>query len=215
MTISPIKIALAELVFVVGAAHAQGNADLEKRLLKCSAEKNSLQRLACFDELSKQLGSPIDTKALGSVGEWKVSTDTSRFDDSKSITLVLSAREAITGWLNKTYRPSLILRCREKRTEAYINFGMSPNVELGLHNQATLQFRIDKNSPFKVIASKSTDGEALFLPDAIGFSKRILGAKELLVRFVPFNASPQETSFPVEGLANAIEPLRETCKWQK
>lgn len=35
----------------------------------------------------------------------------------------------------------------------------------------------------------------------------------LLFEFVPFNSSPAMTTFDLRGLADAIKPLKEICKW--
>jgi type VI secretion system protein VasI len=185
-----------------------------KEMLKCAAINNSIDRLSCFDELAKKLGPPVAINSVPkTAGEWSTSTEKSKFDDSKSVFLTLNAKETITGWPGKIYKPSLVIRCKENQTQAYIIFGMSAAVEYGLYNKSTLQFRIDKKKSFKLAASKSTDGEALFLPNAINFAKKIMNAEELLVRFVPFNSPPQETSFHVTGLNQAIKQLREACKW--
>ena len=186
----------------------------DNEIIGCSLKANSIERLTCFDELAKRLGPPSEVSTKN-VGEWRVSSDVSKFDDTKSVYLLLRAKNEIMGWPRKTYTPELTIRCREKKTEAYITFGMSPTIEYGLHDAATLQFRIDKQAPFKAVGGKSTDGEALFLRDTVTFVKRLYKANELLVRFIPFNSSAQETSFNVSGLEQAIVPLAEACRWSK
>lgn len=183
-------------------------------IFACSSKTNSIERLACFDNVARKLG-PTTEQAIKNVGEWRVSTDVSKFDDTKSVYLFLKAKNAISGWPGKSYTPELTIRCKEKKTEAYITFGMSPTVESGLYNSATIQLRVDKQPPFKAIGTKSTDGDALFMRDAISFAKKLYNATELLVRFIPFNSSAQETSFNISGLEQAISPLSETCKWPK
>jgi type VI secretion system protein VasI len=194
---------------------AEGLKDIDaKKMLACAAKSNSLERLACFDDLAKTAG-PIQEQQSETLGRWKVETNVSKFDDTKSVYLSLEANEKINGWLSKSYLPELNIRCRERKTEAYIDFGMSPVVESGLYDGATLQFRLDKQPLFKAIASKSTDGNALFLRDPMSFIKRLFKAEQLLVRFVPFNSSAQETSFSIAGLEKVIVPLTEACKWPK
>lgn len=183
-------------------------------LLSCNAKENSIERLACYDALAKKFAPSIESKTT-SIGEWKVSTDFSKFDDTKSVYLFLEARNSISGWPGKKYTPKITIRCKEKKTEAYITFGMSPSVESGLYNEATLQLRVDKQPSFKLVATKSTDGEALFIKDAISFSKKLFKGGELLVRFIPFNSSAQEVSFNIINIELAIVPLQQACMWPK
>jgi type VI secretion system protein VasI len=203
------------LLFQSEFAGAQGLKDIDARkMLACAAKSNSLERLVCFDDLAKTAG-PMQEQESKTLGKWTIETDVSKFDDTKSVSLSLAANEKINGWLGKSYLPALNIRCRERKTEAYIDFGMSPAAETELYDAATLQFRIDKQPPFKAIATKSSDGNVLFLKDPMSFIKRLLKAEHLLVRFTPFSSSPQEASFSIAGLEQAIVPLTEACKSQK
>ena len=196
-------------------AGAQALKEIDARkLLACAAKSNSLERLACFDDLAKTAG-PLQEQQSDTLGRWTIETNISKFDDTRSVHLSLIANEKINGWLGKSYLPVLNIRCRERKAEAYIDFGMSPVVEPELYDGATLQFRIDKQPLFKAIASKSPDGNALFLRDPVSFIKRLFKAEELLVRFTPFTSTAQETSFSIAGLEKVIVPLAEACKWPK
>lgn len=196
-------------------AGAQVPKEIDARtMLACAAKSNSLERLACFDDLAKKFG-PIQEQQSNTLGGWTIETNVSKFDDSKSVHLSVAANEKINGWLGKSHLPQLNIRCRERKTEAYIDFGMSPAVEPELYDGATLQFRIDRHPLFKAIATKSADGNTLFLRDSMSFIKRLLKAEHLLVRFVPFTSSAQETTFSIAGLEKAIVPLTEACKWPK
>jgi type VI secretion system protein VasI len=185
-----------------------------RNMLACAAKSNSLERLACFDDLAKTIG-PIHEQQSNIVGRWTIETNVSKFDDTKSVHLSLTANEKINGWLGKSHIPELNIRCRERKTEAYIDFGMSPAAEPELYDSATLQFRIDKQPLFKAIATKSPDGNTLFLKDPASFIKRLLKAEQLLVRFIPYTSSAQETTFSIAGLEKVIAPLTEACKSQK
>jgi hypothetical protein len=185
-----------------------------KKMLTCAAKSNSLERLACFDDLAKTAG-PIQEQQSDTVGRWTIETNVSKFDDTKSVLLSLTANEKINGWLGKSHLPQLNIRCRERKAEAYIDFGMSPATEPELYDGATLQFRIDKQPLFKAIATKSADGNTLFLKDPTSFIKRLLKAEHLLVRFIPYTSSAQETTFSIAGLEKVIAPLTEACKFPK
>lgn len=201
------------VVFIFGFAPSPAIAtDLARDLAKCSADRNNVTRLACSDALAPKAAAEDPAKSSSSISKWKVQTETSKIDDSKNVFITLDAETAIQGWPSKRFLPELHIRCKENRTEAYVITGMSPNVEYGV-DTATVTLRLDKQPAFKIAASKSTDGEALFLPNAIGLAKRIAGAETMLFQFIPFNSSGQMTTFDVRGLPEALNAVREACKW--
>ena len=53
-------------------------------------------------------------------GKWRRSVDVSKVDGSKTVVLELPAETKISGWPATTHLPALMLRCQEKKTEAYI-----------------------------------------------------------------------------------------------
>jgi type VI secretion system protein VasI len=73
--------------------------------------------------------------------------------------------------------------------------------------------RFDKDPAHEFTMSHSTDGEALFFPDAEAVIFRMMRHQTMLFRFTPFNSSPQETSFNLRGLGSVIKPLEKACDW--
>lgn len=206
------KLRFAAISALALATPFSANADMDKNLARCAAEPNSVKRLECYDLLSSRLGVAPPPPSNTTVSKWHVSKETSRLDDSTNVIISLDADSPISGWPRKTHTPSLVLRCKEKKTEAYIVTGMSPQVEYGTDG-ATVTLRFDKEKATKYRTSKSTDGEALFFGQSIGLIKKMLGHTTLLFEFVPFNSSPTMTTFDLRGLNDAIRPLRDTCKW--
>lgn len=206
------RFRFAALAAFVLSAPLSANADVSKDIARCAAESNSVKRLECFDLLSNRLGAASPRSSSTTVSKWRVNKETSRIDDSTNVIISLDADSSISGWPRKTHTPSLVLRCKEKKTEAYIVTGMSPQVEYGIDG-ATVTLRFDKEKAMKYHASKSTDGEALFFGQSVGLIKKMLGHTTLLFEFVPFNSSPAMTTFDLRGLAEAVKPLRDTCKW--
>ena len=187
-------------------------ADLASEMRNCSAEKNSVSRLACYDRLGPAAEARDPGKSVSTTSKWQSRTETSKIDDTRNVFLALAAEDEIHGWPRKSFTPQLQIRCKERKTEAYIVTGMSPTVEYGI-DTATITLRIDKQAAFKLAAAKSTDGEALFLPQATVQIKRLMAGETLLFQFIPFNSSSQMVSFDIRGLSEALKPLREACKW--
>lgn len=95
---------------------------------------------------------------------------------------------------------------------AFINMGARATVE-GNADEATITLRFDKLDAFQTVADESTDGVAFFLRDPKEFIREAGAHSTLLVRFVPFNSQPQETTFALRGLAVAARPLQRACGW--
>jgi len=191
-------------------AFAEGNPEMAK----CAAEVNNARRLKCYDALRQKLGiAPDDSTVM--VSKWKVQKEASAIDDSTNVFLSLDADSSISGWPLKTYTPLMILRCKENKTQAYIVTGMAPQAEYG-SDGTTITLRLDDDKAMQLRTSRSTTGDMLFF-DASGPSieliKKMLQRSTLLFQFVPFHSTPVMTTFDLRGLAEAIKPLRENCRW--
>ncbi len=148
-----------------------------------------------------------------STGRWVVKTSVSRMDDSQTVALSLAANRAVSGWPGTVSTPRLMLRCQEGEVSAYVATGLRPDVEYGNTSGATVTVRFDKNPAQELNTSQSTDGEALFFEEPKGMIRTLLLHQVMLFRFTPFNSAPQETSFTLRGLAQAIKPLETACGW--
>ena len=143
-------------------------------------------------------------------GKWIVHRDTSSFDDSPIIVASLKAEKPVTGWLD-TYIPELLIRCRERKLDVYIDVGMSQDVESGNLDHSTVRLRFDDEAPFTTNTGHSTDGEALFFEMKLDMYHKILGHERLLFSFVPFNANPVETWFDLRGIKELVQPAIESA----
>ncbi|MBL7836457.1 MAG: hypothetical protein JNM67_02975, partial [Bacteroidetes bacterium] len=143
-------------------------------------------------------------------GKWQVTTSKSEFDNSTTVALSLEAESFIEGWLTTTL-PTLVLRCKEKEIDVYVNIGTQTNVEYGLYDAATVRVRFDQDQAFKTVANESTDGDALFFQDPHEMIIAMLKSNEMVFGFTPFNADPAVTTFDLRGLKDVIEPLKQSC----
>ena len=79
-----------------------------------------------------------------------------------------------------------------------------------------IDYRIDDRQPGTWNADASTDNEALGLwngRQSIPAIRRFIGAEEIVMRLTPYNESPIEFSFSLNGLESAILPLQAACNW--
>ncbi|PJB29761.1 hypothetical protein CO110_04115 [Candidatus Desantisbacteria bacterium CG_4_9_14_3_um_filter_40_11] len=145
-------------------------------------------------------------------GKWQVFTSKSEFDSSTTVTLSLDAEEYVKGWLSTTL-PTLVLRCKEGRIQAYVKTGLQADVEYGHESTVSIRVRFDQNEAAEMRATESTDGDELFFQDPFSTIMTMLQSNEMVFGFTPFNADPAVTNFDLRGLANVIEPLKQNCNW--
>jgi type VI secretion system protein VasI len=202
-----MKLALFALVLFMLPSSVKAD-DLRPEIARCAALSGDLERLECFDQLARrnQLDGPQEAAArIEGVGKWQVSDRTNPIDDSRTITLVLTADSGRSRFGNPI---ALILRCQSNTTELYINWhsflGREANVLTRLGNEDAVTNRW----------SLSTDSQATFHPrGAIDFIKQMLQSTRLVAQVTPYSESPITAIFDTTGLENAITPLRETCGW--
>ncbi|HXJ96648.1 MAG TPA: hypothetical protein VMT20_27735 [Terriglobia bacterium] len=104
-------------------------------------------------------GSTAAGKNQSKAGDlWHVKEDTSPMDGSKRVVLSHDAENDVQGSLDAT-RPTLVIRCQEGKTDAYIVTGTAANVEFGTENH-TVRLRFDASKPMTQGWSESTDQKA-------------------------------------------------------
>jgi type VI secretion system protein VasI len=182
-----------------------------KEVAKCSAIKDSVKRLECFDDLSARIGVSRPLHKESQIGAWRVKEDVSRVDDSTNVLVSLGADSDISGALGEASRPTLNLRCKEKKLDAYVVTDMAPAVEYGLSDQATATIRFDKDKATSEVMDESTDHNALFFKRPTNIIAMMFEHQTLLFQFTPFNSSPVITTFNLTGAKQAVHSLEVAC----
>jgi hypothetical protein len=153
----------------------------------------------------------LATPAKLTSGGWITKTSRSAMDDSVGVQLSLRASKAIQAWPSTTATPTLILRCQEGQVDAFMALGVRPDPD-GV-DSARLVVRFDQAPATEVVMGVSTDGLGVFFHDPTAVIASMLASRRLLIRVVPFNSNPQETSFNLAGLSRVIAPLQTACDW--
>jgi hypothetical protein len=143
-------------------------------------------------------------------GKWEVEIETSSFDNSTTVYLGLEAEQVVEGAFESAL-PVLYLRCLESAPEVYIYLGLTPDVEMGNFDGATIRLRFDDEPAETVNAERSTDDKAVFFPRPQDMMDRLAETDTLLIGFTPFSSNPVETAFDTRGLAEVLPQLREVC----
>jgi len=175
---------------------------------KCAAIPEGPLRLDAYDALAKKLG--VGPKPVEGMGKWTVKTSVSPLDDSKSILASLEADMESTIRIKGTKLPELVVRCKLGEIEMYAISGARAEKEK-VEGKATVTLRYDKETAFDVVMDQSTDGEALFWPEARASAKKMLGAERLIVVFTPAGSAPVMMQFDLRGFELVHKQLEEAC----
>jgi len=168
-----------------------------------------------FAALLPRLRPKLTQHTSGKPGKWKSTKSTSSFDDSETVVLSLAAENQIQAWPGSTSTPTLALRCKEGRFEAYIAAGMQGKLEFGQHGQdigVSMRGRYDQGETNRYLMSKSTDGRTFFFSNPNIEIVKMLVHSTLVLEFTPFNSNPVEMRFDLSGLSAVADNLH-TCGW--
>ena len=190
-------------------------------LLKCFAIEDGVMRLACFDTLAnaEQKQANLKAKALLDSSDkkpsnWTLSIEQSKIDDSKTVILMTQATTPIPGRFRGYATPTLVLRCLQNVTSAYIDFDGWYMTDISGHGQVT--FRIDKEKPFFHGMSASNSNKALGFWNggtSLPFIKKLMTGQSLLVQATPFRESSMMVTFNISNLESVLDPLRKASNW--
>ena len=189
----------------------------------CPEIENDLDRLVCYDKESGRtpVVGPIADEANISPdapldkGLWLVRQKTSDFQDTKDIYLTLQSENTLACQrYGEPKKASMMIRCMENTTAILIS--TECHVASGHGGYGRVEYRVDDKSAGKREFDASTDNSALGLwsgHKSIPFIKSMLDGKEMIFRFTPYGNSPLTVRFEIDGLDEAIKPLRKECGW--
>jgi type VI secretion system protein VasI len=165
-----------------------------------------------IDALAKYIHglSPINaSNSNEDIGKWQEIVDIDPMTDKEIVILSLDAENQIhTQYAFQRIVPSLYIRCKDRKTEAYINWG----TYLGL-NTTQVTVRIDKQRKSIQTWGLSTDNKATFSPSGYSFAKKLLKHNKLIASTTPYGDNPVIAIFNIDGFENAAKKLRKSCGW--
>ncbi len=112
-------------------------------------------------------------------------------------------------WLGRV-RPILVVRCADKKTEAFVFTGSAIKIEPRTEDH-TVTFAFDGGADATERWPDSAEHDALFAPDGAAFAARVTQARTLRFGYTPHNATPVVASFHVSGLGPLMEPVARDC----
>ena len=146
--------------------------------------------------------------------QWQVTEERSPVDDSQSVYLALPSTEPFQDRFGRDKWGSLHIDCVENSTSIFIRAGgefLAAHEDFGY-----VTLRIDKQRAEQKFMSATTDHECLGLAHGLGIDliKQIAAGKKLFVRLTPFNKSPVDMVFRVDGLAKHLPKVQKACGWE-
>lgn len=183
---------------------------------ECAAIATDLDRLACYDKESGRTPVSVPLPITESTtGKWQVDIKKSDFEDTTDVYMILETEEPVScGGYGAPQKASLVLRCMENKSAVYITGKC--HLASGFQGYGKVDIRLDEQKSFTRDMDASTDNSALGHfsgGQAIPLMKQMLGKQKMLARFTPFNENAVSVSFDLNGIDDAIKPLREECGW--
>lgn len=172
----------------------------QEALTGCASIPDGVERLACFDNLAANIA-----------GSWRIATQTSPIDGSRSIYLNLEASGLTFDSARQPIRPTLWIRCQDNRTSLYVAW----NSYLGTF-AADVRYHVDSAPAGVESWVLADDKETTGLWNdaaAIPFIKMLFGGEELVMEVTPYNDLALTGRFELAGVAQAVAPVREACGW--
>jgi type VI secretion system protein VasI len=205
-----MRIKLFAMVFLAYVFAAIGLAQKipDAEMAHAAAIENSVERLAAYDALAtKHKLTKESTSVSASAGNWQLREDVSPIDDTRSVSGYLEA-DAPQKIGYRTITPTLIVRYKEKKLSAFINYGAfmgSDTVEVTI--------RYGKEEPMTQEWDDSTDHKAIFAPgDGAYLVRKIKEVPSFVVRVTPYGESPVTASFSTAGIEALMAKINEAVR---
>lgn len=131
----------------------------------------------------------------------------------KGAAFELPAENIVKTWFGPI-RPSLVVRCMGKTTQAFVYTGSPLRIEPNAEGKS-VTVGMDDQPAARERWPDSDDHDALFAPDGTAFAQRVLGARRVRVGYSPHNAPDVIAEFRVSGLDAVIGPHMKECGWTK
>ncbi|MGA3683482.1 type VI secretion system-associated protein TagO [Pseudomonas graminis] len=177
-------------------------------VMLCSAMKDDIQRLACFDKIADEaglVGKTAPTKIEGS-GKWYTTTKTDPLTD-KSIYTAILISESGKGRFGENI--SMVARCANGTTDLFVNWSSFIGTD-----DASVTYRVGKNKAITRSWQISTDHTSTFFPGSpVKTLKDMMQAETFAVNVTPYSESPVTAIFEVSGAESAFADIRKDCKW--
>lgn len=190
-----------EIKGALNTIHGARMEELKKVSIDCYA--SSIGNPNCFSD-----GKIIDNRDK-KLGAWFPEQSVSKMDDIVTSRIAVRASNFSGSNLELLNAPILFIRCDDKDLSVFISW----DDYLGSSRNGGKEIRVrrDKEEPFTLKWSLSTDDKATFADKPHDFIKSLYGVKILMAETTPYRDAPILAVFPVENIEYAVQPVLEAC----
>lgn len=147
-------------------------------------------------------------------GAWTLRVETSPFTAVNTILLSVESDQTVPNMFSEDSPVVMAVRCESNTTSVFFDFG--DNFMSDVPGYGTVNYRVDERFPSSEDMEASEDHSELGLFNgaaAIPFVRSLFGGSQMLVEARSFEDEVFELSFDIQGLSEAITPLRTACNW--
>jgi hypothetical protein len=180
----------------------------------CSSIWDKAERLACYDRVvteKPQQPRASNRSALpdglhsGSPGGIVADIASNLLENSRD---VFMRAQAAFNQFDFVRRRTLLIRCKDKRLDVYVDWG--EKIEVGRQGIAVAQ-RFDAGSVSTSSWNGSTSGDTTFHPQPLEFLRQAGNSSTVVVQTRVGNKSPITAEFNIAGLRNILEATPNAC----
>lgn len=142
------------------------------------------------------------------VQRWSTENQASWLDGRRGAAFELFSENIVKTWFGPA-RPTLVIRCRSQRIEAFVTTGslkIDPRVE-----GKTVTISMDGEPVRTEQWADSDDRTALFAPDPAAFTQRLRTARTFHLGYSPHSSSDVVAQFHVSGIDGLIGAASRQC----
>lgn len=145
---------------------------------------------------------------------WTVSEVSSPFSLAPATVASVSSEETVAGMFGTEAPVALVIQCDQNSTSVFLDFEDVFVSDVDTYGQVT--FRVDQRVPRIASFTAADDNSSLGLfggATAIPLIRELFNAESMNVRLRTFTNDDVDLTFDINGLAEAITPIRQMCNW--
>lgn len=184
---------------------------------RCALIGPATERLACYDSLfrSEQFTGEGDAADAPAMGMWASGIEISQIEGTERPFATLQSEQLIPALPRGRAPARLAILCVDGTTVVQFSFAGYP-MGTATSNSGTITLQYDRQPPRSQSLQLSMDRTALGFfssSDALAFIEQLRETERLFVRAQPQAQRSVTVSFSMEGIEEALTPVREACGW--
>lgn len=184
---------------------------------RCALIGPASERLACYDGLfrSGEFTGETDAEDAADMGMWASGVEVSQIEGTERPFASLQSEQLIPALPRGRAPARLTILCLDETTSVQFSFAGYP-LGTPTSNSGTLTIQFDRMPSRSQSLQLSPDRTALGFfttADAMNFIDSLMQSERLFVRAQPQGQRSATVSFLLEGIEEALVPVREACGW--